>query len=134
MPTMTALVICLSALLPVSRLDAQTFKVGFTTRLFKPGKPYNWRGSKTEGLLTMIWYPAEAAATEQPQWIGPPGSPLFSAGKSAAGATVAQTLAKFPLVVLSHGTGGSALMLGWLGTGLASAGDLAAAGGRSRRT
>ncbi len=75
----------------------------------------------------MIWYPAEAAATEQPQWIGPPGSPLFSAGKSAAGATVAQTPAKFPLVVLSHGTGGSALMMGWLGTVLASHGYIAAA-------
>ena len=100
-------------------------KVGVAQRSFVPAGSYPWRGAKTHALLTTIWYPADAASVEQPQWIGPPDSPLFAAGRAAPAAAPAS--GKYPLIVLSHGTGGSALILGWLGSALASAGYIAAA-------
>jgi predicted dienelactone hydrolase len=103
------------------------FTVGVANRTFTVDKPYNWRGAKTHGLITTIWYPADEAAIERPQSIGPPGSPLFVAGSAAPDAGVAGSPAKFPLIVLSHGTGGSALQMAWLGTVLASHGYIAAA-------
>ena len=103
------------------------FKVGVASRRFLPDKTYNWRHAATHELLTTVWYPGDAASVEQPQWIGPPASPLFSAGSAAPDAKLSSAPAKFPLVVLSHGTGGSALMMAWLGTVLASHGYIAAA-------
>lgn len=108
------------------RLPAQAFfKVGVAQRSFVPDKPYCWRAAKTHALLTTVWYPADSASVEQPQWIGPPNSPLFAVGSAARDARPAS--GRFPLIVLSHGTGGSALMLGWLGTKLAAHGYIAAA-------
>jgi len=107
-------------------LPAQSpFKVGVAQRSFVPEEPYCWRGAQTHALVTTIWYPADPAAVEQPQWVGPPNAPLFTVGSAAPDARPAP--GRFPLVVLSHGTGGSALMLGWLGTTLASHGYITAA-------
>ncbi|HEV2424916.1 MAG TPA: peptidase [Terriglobia bacterium] len=101
-------------------------KVGVQNRTFTVDE-YDWRGAATHALTTVIWYPADAAAVEKPQWIGPPQSPLFSAGKAAPEAPPAKAPAKFPLIVLSHGTGGSALSIAWIGTALAAHGYIAAA-------
>src|ERR1700722_8535491 len=62
------------------------FKVGFQYRTFTLDQPYNWRGAKTHGLITTVWYPASADAVEEPQWIGDLKDPLFSAGKAAPNA------------------------------------------------
>src|SRR5215813_8857863 len=59
-----------------------SFKVGAAMRRFVPKEPYNWRGAQTHALITQIWYLADQASIEQPQWIGPTNAPLFSAGKS----------------------------------------------------
>ena len=106
---------------------APLFAVGVATRSFVPNTPYDWRGAQTHALVTTIWYPADSAAVEHPQWIGSPASPLFAAGRAAADATVASVPAMFPLIVLSHGTGATSLMMAWLGTELASHGYIAAA-------
>ena len=103
------------------------FKVGVTTRNFVPAKPYNWRAAKTHALVTTIWYPAVDDSFEQPQWIGSPESPFASAGKAVLDAKPAATPDKLPLILLSHGTGASSLMMAWLGTALASHGFIAAA-------
>jgi predicted dienelactone hydrolase len=103
------------------------FAVGVATRSFVPHTPYDWRGAQTHALVTTIWYPADPAAVEQPQWIGPPASPLFAVGKAAGDAKVASIPAAFPLIVLSHGTGATSLMMAWLGTEFASHGYIAAA-------
>ena len=102
-------------------------KVGVMQRAFATSREYYWRGAQTHALLTTIWYPAEATAKEQPQWIGPPESPLFSLGDAAPDAKIASNPRRFPLIVLSHGTGGSASMMAWLGTELAAHGYIAAA-------
>jgi predicted dienelactone hydrolase len=101
--------------------------VGVLQRHFLPDKVYDWRKAATHELLTTIWYPAEHSSVEQPQWIGPPSAPLFSQGNAAPDAKLAGMPSKFPLIVISHGTGGSAAMMAWLGTVLAQHGYIAAA-------
>jgi len=107
--------------------DPPSFKVGVATRAFTPPEPYNWRRARTHQLLTSIWYPTAPPSLEKPQFIGSPDSPFALAGSAAPDAPLAPKPAKFPLILLSHGTGGSALMMAWLGTALASHGYIAVA-------
>ena len=99
--------------------------VSFTFREFAAPEDYNWRGSDNHLLQAVIWYPAEATANEEDQLIGDP--PMFIAGRAAKDATLAPAFTPFPMVVLSHGTGGSALQMAWLGTYLAARGYIAVA-------
>jgi predicted dienelactone hydrolase len=103
------------------------YKVGVMHRQFTPPEPYDWRGAKTHALVTEIWYPADPAANEQMQWIGSPDTPFAKAGKAAPDAAPVAIPEKFPLILLSHGTGGSAAMMGWFGAALASHGYIVAA-------
>jgi predicted dienelactone hydrolase len=102
-------------------------KVGVTTRVFHPKEQRNWRGAQHQGLRVTIWYPAAENGVETQQGIGPANAPLFLAGKVAPHAAFAPTLERWPLILLSHGSGGSAMQMAWLGTALARAGYLAAA-------
>lgn len=101
--------------------------VGFSYREFAPPPDYNWRGSGDHVLGGVVWYPAESNNDEKDQYAGPQDAPLFFAGRAAKDATFAPSFSKFPLVALSHGTGGSALQMAWLGTYLASRGYIAVA-------
>jgi len=102
-------------------------KVGLTTRTFHPKETRNWRGAQAKELHCTIWYPAAGASLETKQFIGAPDAPLFEAGSAQAHAEFTPSLSQLPLIVLSHGTGGSALQLAWLGTALARAGFIVAA-------
>jgi len=73
-------------------------------------------------LRFTVWYPAPASSNETPLTIGTPDAPLFAVGRSAIGAPIAGD--RLPTLLLSHGNGGSARMMGWLGTALARAGYL----------
>jgi predicted dienelactone hydrolase len=107
---------------------SRRFHVGVTDRAFLKGDAsYDWREARTHALLTTIWYPADITAKETEQWVGDPAHPFASAGRAARDAKVAISPGKFPLILLSHGTGGSALMMAWLGTVLAAHGYIAAA-------
>ena len=106
---------------------AVVYKVGVMRRSFVPPEPYDWRGAKTHALITNIWYPTEKTALEQTQWIGSADNPFASAGKAAPDAPVVAAPEKLPLILLSHGTGASSLMMAWLGTALASHGFMAVA-------
>ena len=70
-------------------------------------------------LRITLWYPS--TAPEQPLDIGPPGHAVFLAGRVAADAPFADQ-AHHPLILLSHGFGGSARSMAWFGTALARAG------------
>jgi predicted dienelactone hydrolase len=109
------------------RAPFETFQVGVAHRSFVPDGSYHWRAAQTHALLVTIWYPASASAVARPQTLGPPEAPLFLAGSAAPEAKLADLPRRFPLVLLSHGTGGSAMQLAWLGTYLAAHGYLAAA-------
>jgi predicted dienelactone hydrolase len=102
-------------------------KAGVTTRVFHPKAMRNWRGAQHEELRVTVWYPAAVNSVETQQMIGPPEAPLFLAGMAMPHAAFAPALDKWPLILLSHGSGGSAMQMGWLGTALARAGYVAAA-------
>jgi predicted dienelactone hydrolase len=112
---------------PVQAESAPTYKVGATGRNIVPTKATYWRGAKTHELITSIWYPAATDAVEKPYLIGPPNAPLFIAGAVARDAQLSPASDKYPLIVISHGTGGSSGQMAWLGTALASQGYIVAA-------
>src|SRR5579872_1296004 len=70
-------------------------------------------------LRITLWYPA--SAPEQEVDIGPPGAPIFVSGRTAADAPFADD-ARHPLILVSHGFGGTARQMTWLATVLARAG------------
>lgn len=75
-------------------------------------------------IRIVIWYPATGADHELD--IGPPGHPVFLTGRVAPGAPFADA-ARHPLILLSHGFGGVARQLTWLGAPLARHGYVVAA-------
>lgn len=75
-----------------------------------------------DALRYTVWYPAPAGSRETALTIGPPEAQLFDVGRAALDAPVAG--ARLPTLLFSHGNGGSARMMGWLGTALARAGYL----------
>ncbi|MGT2436285.1 alpha/beta hydrolase family protein [Bradyrhizobium betae] len=118
---MRFLALALILFVAVNAAHAETvFKVGVTTRDFVP-QPYDWRGAKTHALRVTIWYPAASDAREEPQWVGPRIIPFFNAGNAAHDAAPIAG-PPHPLIVLSHGNGGMASQLAWLGTALAAHG------------
>jgi predicted dienelactone hydrolase len=120
------LLIATAALAP-ALAAAAPYPVGETGRLIRPAHARHWRGAATQGLITRIWYPAAAGAAPAAHDIGPPGHPLFQGHPVAIDAPVADAAARLPLLLLSHGTGGSADSLDWLGAGLAAAGYIVVA-------
>lgn len=132
------LVLCavvLLALLSAQRAGAQknrrdtssTAKAGMVTREITPTAARNWRGASEHTLHVTVWYPAPESAIETPQRVGAPDKPLFTAGSVTPHAPFAPSMEPYPLILLSHGSGGSALQMAWLGTALARAGFIAAA-------
>ena len=107
--------------------DGAAFKVGVASRHVLPAEPYDWRGAGMHALLEIVWYPAESNVAERPQLIGPPNAALFEAAPAAPDAGIAASPGKFPLILLSHGTGGTAQSLAWFATALASRGYTVAA-------
>ena len=96
---------------------AADFPVGVTRLAFEdPSRP-RWEGAGPRPLDTVLWYPAAAGAKERDWTAGP-----FDAGRVAADAPPAP--GRWPVVLLSHGTGGSAPSLGWLARALAAHGWL----------
>ena len=100
-------------------------RVGVVTRVFHPAEPRNWRGAEKQELDAVVWYPAADEAVETRQYVGDPEHPLFEAGSAMPHAPFAPHLEPLPLVLLSHGTGGSAMQMAWLGIALARAGYIA---------
>jgi len=104
---------------------AATATAGYTN-LVVPGETAS-RGDASNRLNVVVWYPAAAGAAASPIDVGPPGKPFFSEGAGAADAPIATSPERFPLVVVSHGTGGTNMDLSWLCAGLASRGFVVAA-------
>jgi predicted dienelactone hydrolase len=107
--------------------EPKSAHVGVVERVFHPKAVRNWRGAEKQALHVVVWYPAPVTAVEVPQVIGPPDAPLFNAGMASPNAPMEPALRPLPLIVLSHGTGGSKEQMAWLGTALARAGFIVAA-------
>ena len=65
----------------------------------------------------VVWYPAAAGAVEQRI----DEKPFFTVGAAAQGAAFADARPR-PVILLSHGNGGTARIMGWFGTAMARAG------------
>lgn len=97
--------------------------VGMVTRDYVDRDRLDWTSTGPRPLRTAIWYPApDAAAMTERVTAG-----FFQGGTVAPGAPVAPGSERYPLIVLSHGTGGSAVQMMWLGRYLASRGFIVAA-------
>jgi predicted dienelactone hydrolase len=103
-----------------------TYAAGLRTLFFADAARRSWDGAAPRPLLTDIWYPAADGAEERPVLIGPPEGALFQADSAAREAPLAAAPERFPLILLSHGTGGAMLQHGWLGAALARRGFIAA--------
>jgi predicted dienelactone hydrolase len=120
------IVLCLSSTAHPQSAKSSSFKVGVTSRRVVPPEPYDWRGATMHVLLGTVWSPAESDADAKPQLIPPFGTAIFEAAPAAANAKIAASRAKFPLILLSHGTGGTVQSLAWFATALASHGYIVA--------
>jgi predicted dienelactone hydrolase len=96
--------------------------VGLAFAAYEDGTRRSWSGTESRPMATAIWYPAPRGTPETEWRVS-----IFNAGWSAQGAPIAASPRKFPLVVLSHGTGGGAATLSWLAETLASNGYVVAA-------
>jgi len=94
-------------------------KVGELHRVISdPAAAVRDPGHDTHERMT-VWYPAAADAQEQPVVSGPPGKPLFDGGRAASDAAWRDGATRYPIILLSHGFGGEARQVAWLGTVLA---------------
>jgi predicted dienelactone hydrolase len=74
-------------------------------------------------LRITVWYPAGPGTVARPLVIGTPEQPHFEAGAAAPDAPLAADPPGLRAVILlSHGFGGSARVMGWFGTALAEYG------------
>lgn len=100
---------------------AREVMVGRTHRSYVDVERMNWDGTAPRPLATTVWYAAAPGSVEEVWRAGP-----FRFGRNALDAEFLDD-ARRPLVLLSHGTGGSGAQLSWLGEALVNAGFLVAA-------
>ena len=104
------------------------FKVGMVTRSFVDEKRKNWQRTAPRPLRTAVWYPAAATPTkEETIFGGAPEKEIFAPVTVAPDAEISRAFRNYPLVLLSHGTGGSSVQMMWLGYYLAARGYIVAA-------
>jgi len=102
-------------------------KVGRDVRSYVDPERLNWKGDGPRPMLSMIWFPTDSGAEEEPWLIGNRLFPIFEAGWSVPDAALSARNQQYPLIVLSHGTGGAVAQLSWLAETLASGGYIVAA-------
>ncbi len=102
------------------------YKVGKRTLFLEDENRPNWLAAGNRPLLTEVWYPTnDDVETSGFSFESP--EPWFQFDAIAENAEINNQQQAYPLILLSHGTGGSALGMGWLGHYLASRGYVAAA-------
>lgn len=105
---------------------AAPFHVGETTRTFHPQAERHWRGARTQALITNIWYPVDISVPEVSHNVDAQGRSPFRTQPFADEAPIAPSHAQYPLLLLSHGTGGTASSLDWMAAALAANGYIVA--------
>lgn len=95
-------------------------KVGRLHRAYVDTARTDWANAGPRPLAATIWYQASDSSVDSEWSIG-----VFRFGRNALNAPFADTQ-KRPLIILSHGTGGSAAQLSWLAEALVGAGFVVA--------
>lgn len=120
----------LAGVIPAVSMQADNvapYHVGEAERTFHPTATRNWRGAQTEALWVRVWYPVDPHVQEQTHDIGAPWHPIFAGHPVAPHTPLDSSRTRYPLLLISHGTGGSADSLDWLGANLAAQGYIVAA-------
>lgn len=99
--------------------------VGYMEGITADPERHAWQSEEPRPLAWAAWYPASANAVATEKLLGPPGNEIFRMDAVASGADLSHQQDRWPIVLLSHGTGGSAHGLCWLGCYLASRGYIA---------
>lgn len=98
------------------------YSVGYTEGKELDDTRANWRENRPRPLVWAAWYPCDAEPEEMTEATTSTNTALFRMEAVAKNADLSNQKSKFPVVLLSHGTGGSAQSLCWLGTKLAAQG------------
>jgi len=99
--------------------------VGFRQGLLEDASRPNWDGTGPRPLTWVAWYPASDDAIERELFPARGSKAVFSIGAAATDAAIDATHRRYPVVMLTHGTGGEALDLEWLARDLAASGFIA---------
>ena len=94
--------------------------IGFRQGLLQDTTRPNWDGNGPRPLSWVAWYPAASGAVERELVVDPP-QPWFRIGPAAKDAPI-DSARRYPVVLLSHGTGGATLNQEWLARDLARRG------------
>jgi predicted dienelactone hydrolase len=99
--------------------------VGFRQGLLADSSRPNWDGRGPRPVSWVAWYPAAADAVDQDLRASDATAAWFSYRPAARDAALNYTSARYPIVMLSHGTGGTAMHQEWLARDLAARGFIA---------
>lgn len=94
--------------------------VGFQSGLLRDRERLDWDGTASRPVAWSAWYPVEDEGAAASVTVGGPRSDWFDLGRLARGAAPSRAGNPFPVVLISHGTGGTAASLGWLARRLAA--------------
>lgn len=95
------------------------------TRDYVDESRQNWTATAPRPLRTAIWYPTDDPNASEILFGG--DDSIFESVAVVPGGPLSEQRRQYPMIVLSHGTGGSAMMMMWLGQFLASHGYVVAA-------
>jgi predicted dienelactone hydrolase len=113
--------------LAAAQAQAQATPVGETHRLAVDPTASLRDADHRPNVRVTIWYPAASGAVEHDVSIGPKDTPLFDLGSVAPNAPFAPGDKRRPVILFSHGYGGSAQIMGWFGIALARDGYIVVA-------
>lgn len=116
-----ALVLLALASLGMSSWAAAQAPVGFMQRQWEDPARQAWGVDTARPLRVSLWYPTADGAELTVLPAGP-----FALEPVAPGAAPSAQAGRLPLLLLSHGTGGSAVSMSWLARSLAARGYLVA--------
>ena len=102
-------------------------RVGFRRGLAHDAIRPDWNGAGPRPISWAAWYPAHDASAAMAPVGGASDGSWFRIGPNAEGAPLHSPEGRCPIVLISHGTGGSALQMDWLGHRLARRGAVALA-------
>jgi predicted dienelactone hydrolase len=111
----------------LAAMSANAAPVGETHRVTSEQTASLRDAQHRTALRVTVWYPAAADAVERPLVVGPPAKPLFDVGAVAPDAAFATDGTRRPVILLSHGFGGSARIMGWFGIAMARSGYIVVA-------
>ncbi|WP_429911558.1 alpha/beta hydrolase family protein [Glycocaulis sp.] len=115
------MLLTISAAVFAAALQAVTPAAGMAQRDWvDEARPHLLDAGASRPVHAVIWYPAADAPETIEIAAGPAQAPVFRFGHAAPGAEPAA--GRHPLIVLSHGNGGAAMQMMWLGQKLAEAG------------